>query len=140
MITLKVVVAGSVAGVLANVTGYLVTGRLFHQFQGKTPGTWRIAESWTHYQYAAAVRIGACIAIAILYAAVGNVIPSIADSTLARGAGFGLMVWTATVLPLVVEVSIFVNWHRGFVCGLLLDWLIVCILAATSSAVVLRAV
>ena len=139
MITLKVVAAGSVAGVLANVTGYLVTGRLFHQFQAKTPGTWRIAESWTHYQYAAAVRIGACIAIAILYAAVGNLLPSIADSTLARGTGFGILLWTTTVLPLVLEVSIFVNWHRGFVWGLLLDWLIVCIIAAVSSALALRA-
>ena len=34
---LKVVVAGAIAGVFSNVTGYLITGRLFHPYQGQNP-------------------------------------------------------------------------------------------------------
>jgi len=44
-----------------------------------------------------------------------------------------------TILPLLLEVALFVNWHRGFVVGLLLDWLVVCILASTAAVVVVGA-
>ena len=136
---LKILAAGVVAGILANVTGYLITGRLFHPFQAKTPNTWRATESWTHYQYATAVRIGACIAIAFALAGLGNAFPTIGDGAIARGISFGLILWAVTILPLVVEVALFVKWHRGFVVGLLLDWLVVCVLASVSSAIALGA-
>jgi hypothetical protein len=32
---------------------------------------------------------------------------------------------------------LFVNWHRGFVVGLLLDWLVVCLLASMAAALAL---
>ena len=139
MVTLKLLAAGVVAGLLANVTGYVVTGRLFHRFQAETPATWRATESWTHYQYATAVRIGACIAIAVLYGALANVSPSFAGDPISRGMSFGSILWAVTILPVVIEVALFVNWHRGFVVGLLLDWLVVCVLASVSAAVALRA-
>jgi hypothetical protein len=136
MTTFKILAAGAVAGIAANGTGYLITGRLFHRFQGMTPGTWRVQESWTQYQYATMIRIGACIAIAFLYARLGPLAPSLAGNSLSRGASFGSILWAATVLPVVGEVALFVNWHRGFVLGLLLDWWIVYVLASVAGAIV----
>jgi hypothetical protein len=132
--TLNVVAAGGVAGLLANTTGYLITGRLFHRYQAQTPNTWRASESWVHYLYATAIRIAACMAMALFYATFGSIPPVLGGGAIAQGAAFGLILWAVSILPLVLEASLFVNWHRGFVLGLLLDWLIVCILACMAAA------
>src|SRR5271165_2109070 len=131
---LKLVAAGAIAGVVANVTGYLITGRLFHRYQALTPNTWRATESWTHYLSAAAVRILASIAIGFLYAAVGATSRVFGLELIARGAGFGLILWAVTILPVVLEAALFVNWHRRFVVGLLLDWLVMYLLSGVSAA------
>ena len=135
MVMLNILAAGVIAGIVANATGYLITGRLFHPYQARTPGTWRVSESWTHYLQAAAIRIAACIAMGFLYGALGTAIPSVGDGAIARGISFGSILWAVTLLPLVLEAALFVNWHRGFVAGLLLDWLVVCILASAAAAV-----
>jgi hypothetical protein len=135
MVTLKIVAGGIVAGVVANVTGYVITGRLFHAYQAKTPNTWRQSESWAHYLYAAAVRIAGCVGIGFLYDGIGSQFPALADSAILRGVTFGPLLWAVTILPVVLEVSLFVSWHRGFVVGLLLDWLVVCVLASVAAAV-----
>jgi hypothetical protein len=135
MLILKIVAAGVIAGIVANVSGYLITGRLFHAYQARTPGTWRRGESWAHYTYAAAVRIAGCVGIGFLYAAVGTGFPAFADEAILRGVALGSVLWAVTMLPLVVEASLFVNWHRGFVVGLLLDWLVVAILASVAAAI-----
>lgn len=132
---LKIVVYGVIAGVVANVSGYVITGRLFHAYQAKTPNTWRPDESWTHYQYAAAVRMAGCVGIGLLYAAIGTRLPWLVGPAILRGVTFGSLLWGATILPMVLEASLFVNWHRGFVVGLLLDWLLVCVLASLAAAV-----
>jgi hypothetical protein len=135
MVILKIIAAGIIAGIVANVTGYLITGRLFHAYQAKTPNTWRQAESWADYLYAAAIRIAGCVGIGLLYAAIGTRFPALSDSAISRGVIFGSVLWALTILPVVLEVSLFVNWHRGFVAGLLLDWVLVCILASVAAAV-----
>lgn len=140
MLVLKVLVGGVIAGIVANATGYAITGRLFHPYQATTPNTWRQSESWTHYQYAAAVRIAACIGIGFLYAAVGMTSTAWTTHAVARGVGFGSILWAVTILPFVLEVALFVNWHHGFVVGLLLDWLVVCVIASASAAVAVGAV
>jgi hypothetical protein len=132
---LNLLAAGALAGVLANVTGYLTTGRLFHRYQALTPNTWRAAEAWKQYFYAMAVRVCACIAIGLCYGAVGAVSLLSGLQPISRGASFGLMLWAVTVLPVVLELALFVNWHRGFVVGLLFDWLIVCVLSSVLAAV-----
>jgi hypothetical protein len=76
---------GAIAGIVANATGYVITGRLFHPYQAKTPNTWRATESWTHYQYATAVRIAACIGIGFLYAALGTASLAFAANAISRG-------------------------------------------------------
>jgi hypothetical protein len=138
MVTLKIIAAGVIAGIVANVTGYVITGRLFHAYQAKTPNTWRQTESWAHYLYAAAIRIAGCIGIGFLYAAIGTRFPELADSANGRGIAFGSLLWAVTILPVVLEVSLFANWHRGFVVGLLLDWLVVCVLASIAAAAAVK--
>jgi hypothetical protein len=135
MMILKIVAGGIIAGVVANVTGYVITGRLFHAYQAKTPNTWRQSESWAHYLYAAAARIAGCVGIGFLYGAIGTQSPALADPAILRGVTFGSLLWAVTILPVVLEASLFVNWHRGFVVGLLLDWLVVCVLASVAAAV-----
>jgi hypothetical protein len=137
---LRIIAGGIIAGILANATGYLITGRLFHPFQAKTPDTWRRTESWTHYQYATAIRIAACIGIALLYAALGTTLGAPGASAMVSGASFGTLLWAVTILPLVLEVGLFVNWHRGFIIGLVIDWLVVCVLASVAAAVAIGAV
>ena len=66
--TAKILAAGAIAGLVANITGYLITGMLFHRYQARTPGTWRASESWAHYMVSMAIRIFACIAIGLVYA------------------------------------------------------------------------
>ena len=71
MVALRILAVGIISGIAANATGYLITGRIFHPYQAKTPKTWRATESWTHYQYAAVIRIAACIGIAFAYVFLG---------------------------------------------------------------------
>jgi hypothetical protein len=138
VVTLKILEAGVISGIVSNATGYLITGRIFHRYQAMTPGTWRAAESWTHYQYATYIRLAACIGIAFGYALL--VEPSaFGANALVQGISFGSIIWAITILPLLLEVGLFVNWHRGFVVGLLLDWLVVCVIASEAAALVLGA-
>lgn len=140
MMLLKILMAGVIAGLFANVTGYLVTGRLFHRLQAKTPGTWRASESWKHYQYAALVRVGGCIGIVLAYTVLKSAVSVFGGGPVVQGALFGSLLWSATILPMVVEASLFVNWHPGFVAGLLLDWLLVCVLAGIAAAMAVSSI
>ena len=139
MVTLKVLGAGVIAGIAVNATGYLITGRIFHPYQAKTPDTWRASESWTRYQYAVVIRLAACIGVAYAYAMLGAGL-ALGAHAVPRGIGFGSILWAITILPLLLEVGLFVNWHRGFVAGLLLNWLLVCVIASVAAAVALDAV
>lgn len=136
--TLRVLLDGAIAGILSTVTGYWITGRLFHAYQARTPNTWRSTESWSSYLVSTGLRLFACIAIAGLYGGteIGRSLGG--NGTIASGAIFGVGLWALTVAPAILEAALFVNWHRGFVVGLLLDWMIVFVLAGVAGAVALR--
>jgi hypothetical protein len=136
--TATILAAGAIAGVVANLTGYLITGMLFHRYQAETPGTWRASESWAHYMISMAIRVFACIAIGFLYGAVGADHFGWGADVLLRGAAFGVCLWAAMAAPITLELAVFVKWHRGFVFGLLLDWLAVCVLASVASSIALK--
>jgi hypothetical protein len=64
---------------------------------------------------------------------------------LAAGAIAGLLASTAirvfaciAIGSIILELAMFVKWHRGFVIGLLLDWLVVCVLAGVASSIALK--
>jgi len=140
VVALKILAVGGIAGVLSNITGYVITGLLFHRYQAQTPNTWRGAESWKHYLYSAGVRIFACIAIALLYDAFGVGIHGLVAGAIANGASFGVILWAATAAPVILEATLFVNWHRGFAVGLLLDWLVLCVVASVVASAAERIV
>jgi hypothetical protein len=131
---LRLLVAGLSAGIAANLTGYIVTGRWFHRYQALTPHTWRASESWLHYLAASGARGGATIGIGYAYAACA---PAAAGYHPLHALVFAACLWAVTALPLVVELSLFVNLSGGFVVGLLLDWLIVYALATSAAALAL---
>ena len=130
----KTLLAGAFAGILANVSGYFITGRWFHRFQSATPHTWRSSESWVHYLYATLARLVACMGIAAVCALTTHSGFWIAGSAVLRGVGLGSALWLVTAAPVILETSVFVNWHRGFVVGLLLDWWMVFVLAGVAGA------
>jgi hypothetical protein len=140
VVALMILAIGVVAGVLSNITGYIITGLVFHRYQAQTPNTWRIAESWTHYLYSAGIRIFACTAIALLYNASGATITHLATGAIPNGTIFGVVLWAAAAAPLIIEAALFVNWHRGFVMGLLLDWLVLCVVAGVVASMAKRLV
>ena len=138
--TLRVLLDGAIAGILTTVTGYWITGRLFHAYQARTPNTWRSTESWTSYLASTGLRLFACIAIAGLYGALDIGTSAFGRATIPSGAIFGVALWAITAVPVILEAALFVNWHRGFVIGLLLDWLIVFVLAGVAGVAALRVV
>jgi hypothetical protein len=130
----KLWLAAAAAGVIANVTGYLITGRWFHAYQTRTPGTWRSGESWHQYAASTMIRLFACLAIAFACAALPATVVG-SGSPLVRGACLGAVLWAIVILPVVLELALFVNWHRGFVVGLLLDWFVVAALAGAAAGI-----
>jgi hypothetical protein len=138
VVALEVAAAGAIAGVLTNFTGYAITGRIFHRFQALTPHTWRKPESWMHYLTSAGVRILACIGIALLYDAVGFAARDLFAGEIANGAAFGFLIWACGAAPVILETALFVNWHRGFVVGLLLDWLVLSVVAGVVASLARR--
>ncbi len=137
--TLRILLDGAIAGVLSTGTGYWITGRLFHAYQARTPQTWRSGESWSSYLISTVLRLLVCILIAWLYGCFDFGAAPFGRGTMAGGAMFGLGLGAITVAPAILEAALFVNWHRGFVVGLLLDWLIVFMLAGVAGAVALHA-
>jgi hypothetical protein len=106
---------GAITGLVLSVTtSYLITGRLFHRFQARTPGTWR-AESWRRHLLAMLLYTIAGASLGWLFALAGA--PAV------DGALFRLCaaVWIV-VAALILMQALYVNWHPGFALGLALDW------------------
>jgi len=109
------VAVGAISGLILSATSsYLITGRLFHHYQAKTPTTWR-TESWRRHALAMLLQ-------AIAGASFGWLL-GIAGAPPVGAALFELVaaVWTA-IGALILIQAFYVNWHCGFVIGLLLDW------------------
>lgn len=136
--TLRVLLDGAIAGILSTVTGYWITGRLFHAYQARTPNTWRSTEGWSAYLVSTGLRLFACVTIAGLYGGLEIGTSLLGRGTIPSGALFGVALWALTVAPAILEAALFVNWHRGFILGLLLDWMIVFVLAGVAGAVALH--
>jgi hypothetical protein len=106
---------GAITGLTLSATAsYLITGRLFHPYQQKTAATWR-PESWRHHMFAMLLQALAGAGLGWLFALQGA--PAIGLGLLELGAA----VWIVLVACILIQ-ALYVNWHRGFVIGLLLDW------------------
>jgi hypothetical protein len=122
-----VIVIGLVAGLPGILTSALITGFLFHPFQRHTPASWRGHEGPARYAAAGALKLVAGIFITLLVCVAIGVTGF--GGPVTRGMAIGGFTWAAAALPAVASVGLFVNLHRGFIAGLLLDWLVVCVMA-----------
>jgi hypothetical protein len=128
------ITVGTITGLVMSVTtGYLITGRLFHRYQTKTPGTWR-AENWRQHLVATLLYAIAGATLGWLFALLGA--PPVG------GALFKLCaaVW-ALLAAFILMQALYVNWHPGFVVGLAVEWavfvagvLLACALLGTRSS------
>jgi hypothetical protein len=108
------VAVGAITGLLLSATSsYLITGRLFHRFQAKTPATWR-GESWRRHALAMLLQLIAGASLGWLFTIAGA--PR-------EGTLFELVaaVWIGLGSCILVQ-AVYVNWHFVFILGLLLDW------------------
>ena len=106
---------GAISGlILSATTSFLITGRLFHPYQKKTAATWR-PESWRHHLFAMLLQSMAGAGIGWLFSAAGA--PALGFALFELGLG----VWMALVACILVQ-ALYVNWHPGFIVGLVLDW------------------
>ncbi|HXB00160.1 MAG TPA: hypothetical protein VNW05_06510 [Steroidobacteraceae bacterium] len=106
---------GAISGmILSATTSFLITGRLFHPYQNKTAATWR-PESWRHHLFAMLLQSIAGAGIGWLFSAAGA--PRLGFALFELGLG----VWMALVACILIQ-ALYVNWHAGFIVGLVLDW------------------
>jgi hypothetical protein len=106
---------GAISGlILSASTSYLITGRLFHPYQKKTAATWR-PESWRHHLFAMLLQSMAGAGIGWLFSAAGA--PTLGFALFELGLG----VWMVLVACILIQ-ALYVNWHAGFIVGLVLDW------------------
>lgn len=106
---------GAISGLLLSAsTSYLITGRLFHPYQKMTAATWR-PESWRQHGLAMLLQIIAGAGIGGLFSAVGA--PTVGFALFELGLG----IWLLLVACILIQ-ALYVNWHPGFVAGLILDW------------------
>jgi len=106
---------GAITGlILSATTSYLITGRLFHPYQKKTPSTWR-AESWRQHLFAMLLQSIAGAGLGAVFALSGA--PPIGIHLFELGAA----VWVLLTACILIQ-ALYVNWDRGFVVGLVVDW------------------
>jgi hypothetical protein len=106
---------GAISGlILSATTSFLITGRLFHPYQKMTAATWR-PESWRQHLLAMLLQSMAGAGIGWLFSAVGA--PTLGLALFELGLG----VWMALVACILIQ-AVYVNWHAGFIVGLVLDW------------------
>jgi hypothetical protein len=106
---------GAISGLILSATAsFLITGRLFHPYQKKTAATWR-PESWRHHLFAMLLQSVAGAGIGWLFSAAGA--PTLGFALFELGLGL----WMVLVACILIQ-ALYVNWHAGFIVGLVLDW------------------
>jgi hypothetical protein len=109
------ILTGTISGlILSATTSSLITGRLFHSYQKRTAATWR-PESWRQHVLAMLLQAVAGAGIGGLFSAAGA--PTVVFALLELGLG----IWILLVACILIQ-ALYVNWHAGFIVGLVLDW------------------
>ena len=124
---------GVVGGVVSIFTGYLFMGALFHRFQAQTPSTWR-PEGTKQYALSSALIVLGGVGLGLLFALTGGLTAAHGSPWWLQGIAFGSLCWAALPLPSLLSMALFVNFHRGFVLGALLDSLVAYVVASVAVA------
>ena len=126
---MSALLGGVIGGVASIFTGYLFMGALFHRFQALTPNTWR-PEGPKQYALSSVFIMMGSVGVALLFALTGGVVAAHGIAWWLQGLAFGSLCWAALPLPSLLSMSLFVNFHRGFIVGALLDSLVACVLTS----------
>lgn len=124
----RIFLAGLISGVIGVFSSWLITGTIFHPFQARTPQTWRASEGPIQYAASSGLTILSALLITAFFAATGG-LHGITAGPITNGVYFGFLCWAALALPITLASALFVNFHKGFVIGVLLDWLVVSLIA-----------
>jgi hypothetical protein len=122
----RIAVAGAISGVTALLISSTFVAWLFHGYQKLTPATWR-PEGPREYALGSGLSLFQGFAFAFLFALLGGGLADQVGHWFPTGLLFGLACFAALVLPTLLSQAIFVNFHRGFVAGLILDSLLTCV-------------
>jgi len=132
----RILIAGSASAVTALLIEWVVVAWLFHDYQRLTPATWR-PEGPREYVLSSCVTLFSGFAFAVLFAMTGGTLTSRMGHWLPAGLLFGLACFAALPLPAILSQALFVNLHRGFVAGILLNSLLFCITCGVICAVLI---
>ncbi len=126
--------AAAICAAISLVIGSVMQAGIFHRFHRLTPNTWR-PEGPTRYALGAAARVlvGLGFPLLYIYTGMGQSETAKAD-WLMVGLKFGALAWLGLSLPQTLSTTNFVNVHKGFVVGLILDWLVICLLCGAACA------
>jgi hypothetical protein len=106
---------GAISGLVLSATAsFLITGRLFHPYQKMTAATWR-PETWRQHALAMLLQGMAGAGLGWLFSAAGA--PTLGFALFELGSGVCMVVMACILIQ-----ALYVNWHAGFVVGLILDW------------------
>src|ERR1700704_2730147 len=111
-----------IAGIISIFTSWILMGGIFHQYQKETPATWR-PEGARSYAFASLLHVFSAIAIACLFTLIVRFNVAMFAQGFLGSVLFGICIWGATALPLILESALFVRFHPLVVVGRLLDCL-----------------
>jgi len=132
----RILLAGAASAVTAFAIEYTLIVWLFHDYQKLTPATWR-PEGPREYFLSSCVTLASGFAFAMLFAMTGSTLTSRIGHWLPAGLLFGLACFVALPLPGILSQAIFVNLHRGFVTGSLLNSLLFCLASGVICALLI---
>ena len=133
----RILIAGAASAFAALVIAWVVIAWLFHDYEKLTPASWR-PEGPREYFLSSCVTLASGFAFAVLFAMTGSSLTSRIGHWLPAGLLFGLAGFVALPLPVILSQAIFVNLHRGFVAGLLLNSLLFCLTSGVICHIGLR--
>ena len=123
-----ILLAGLSSALAAVFFSYIFSVWIFHRFRKRTPATWR-RERGRNYLLGIGADFLFGFAFAGFFALVGGIGRFNTSQWVKMGSLFGFGCWAAIALPMLLTMSIFVNFHRGVVFGFVLDRLFACICA-----------
>jgi hypothetical protein len=132
----RILMAGAASAVTAFVIEWVVIAWLFHDYQKLTPATWR-PEGPREYALSSCLTLFSGFAFAVLFAMTGSTLTARVGHWLPAGLLFGLACFVALPLPGILAQAIFVNLHRGFVAGTLLNSLLFCVASGVICAMLI---
>ncbi len=132
----RILMAGAGSAAAGLVIAWVTVAWLFHDYQQLTPATWR-PEGPREYFLSSCVTLASGFAFALLFAITGSALTSRVGHSLPAGLLFGFACFVALPLPVILSQAIFVNLHRGFVMGLLLNSLLFCLTSGVICAMLI---